>query len=55
MYADGNFENPVRPNTPVNEIVASFGPIAPRDVSLPEVAARRAAASRIVDEVGFDR
>ncbi|WP_458095863.1 extracellular solute-binding protein [Roseomonas sp. WA12] len=55
MYADANFENPVRPNTPVNEIVASFGPITPRDVSLPEVAARRAAASRIVDEVGFDR
>ncbi|MBB5692133.1 extracellular solute-binding protein [Muricoccus pecuniae] len=55
IYADGNFENPVRPGTPVNEIVDGFGPLVPRNVSLPEVAARRAAASRIVDEVGFDR
>lgn len=55
LYADGNFENPVRPGTTMNEIVAGFGPLVPRNVSLPEVAARRAAASRIVDEVGFDR
>jgi iron(III) transport system substrate-binding protein len=55
MYANGNFENPVRPNTPTNPIVESFGSLTPRDVSLPDVAAHRAAASRIVDEVGFDR
>ncbi|TPG58108.1 extracellular solute-binding protein [Roseomonas nepalensis] len=55
MYADANFENPVRPGTPVNPIVAGFGTLTPREVSLPEVASRRALASRIVDEVGFDR
>jgi iron(III) transport system substrate-binding protein len=55
MYANGNFENPVRPNTPTNPIVEGFGSLTPRDVSLPDVAAHRAAASRIVDEVGFDR
>ncbi|WP_159348283.1 extracellular solute-binding protein [Roseomonas harenae] len=55
LYANGNFENPVRPNTPTNPIVEGFGSLTPRDVSLPDVAAHRAAASRIVDEVGFDR
>ncbi|WP_424135899.1 extracellular solute-binding protein [Roseomonas chloroacetimidivorans] len=55
LYANANFENPVRPGTPTNPIVESFGPLQPRDVSLPEVAAHRAQASRIVDEVGFDR
>ncbi|WP_426959630.1 extracellular solute-binding protein [Muricoccus radiodurans] len=55
LYANGNFENPVRPGTPTNPIVQGFGELRPRNVSLPEVAARRAAASRIVDEVGFDR
>ena len=55
IYANGNFENPVRPGTPTNPIVESFGTLAPRDVSMPEVAARRATVSRIVDEVGFDR
>ncbi|MBE9607018.1 extracellular solute-binding protein [Acetobacteraceae bacterium H6797] len=55
VYANGNFENPVRPGTPTNPIVESFGDLTPRDVSMPEVAARRAAVSRIVDEVGFDR
>ncbi len=54
-YANGNFENPVRPGTPTNPIVEGFGTLTPRDVSMPEVAARRAAVSRIVDEVGFDR
>ncbi|MFH5925428.1 extracellular solute-binding protein [Roseomonas xinghualingensis] len=55
VYANGNFENPVRPGTPTNPIVEGFGELKPREVLLPEVAARRAAASRIVDEVGFDR
>jgi iron(III) transport system substrate-binding protein len=55
IYANANFENPVRPGTPTNPIVEGFGALTPRDVSLPDVAAHRAAASRIVDEVGFDR
>ncbi|MCR0982802.1 extracellular solute-binding protein [Roseomonas populi] len=55
VYANANFENPVRPGTPTNPIVEGFGSLAPRDVSMPEVAARRTAVSRIVDEVGFDR
>ncbi|WP_338664215.1 extracellular solute-binding protein [Pararoseomonas sp. SCSIO 73927] len=55
LYANGNFENPVRPGTPTNPIVESFGALTPREVSMAEVAARRAAVSRIVDEVGFDR
>ncbi|PZR12945.1 MAG: iron ABC transporter substrate-binding protein [Azospirillum brasilense] len=55
VYANSNFENPVRPGTPTNPIVEGFGNLAPRDVSMSEVAARRTAVSRIVDEVGFDR
>ncbi|MFC3126321.1 extracellular solute-binding protein [Pseudoroseomonas globiformis] len=55
VYAEANFENPVRPDAPLNPLVAGFGPLKVDSVSLTEIAARRAQASRIVDEVGFDR
>jgi iron(III) transport system substrate-binding protein len=55
LYAKLNFEMPVRPDAPLDPIVASFGPMRIGAVPLPEIAAQRSRASRIVDEVGFDR
>jgi iron(III) transport system substrate-binding protein len=55
VFADVNFEYPVRPGIPVNELVASFGPLKPDAMSLAEVASMRAKASALVDKVGFDR
>jgi iron(III) transport system substrate-binding protein len=55
LYAEANFENPVRPDAPLNPIVAGFGTLRVGATPLPEIAAQRARASRIVDEVGFDR
>ena len=54
-YADANFENPVRPETELNPIVASFGPLRPDALPLPAIARERAAASLLVDRVAFDR
>lgn len=55
LYAEANFEYPVRAGAELNPIVAGFGTLRVDETSLPEIAAQRARASRIVDEVGFDR
>jgi iron(III) transport system substrate-binding protein len=55
VYAEANYEYPVRPGAALNPIVAGFGTLKVGEIPLPQVAAQRAAASRIVDEVGFDR
>lgn len=55
LYAEMNFEYPVRVDAPLHPITAGFGPQQALAVSLPEIAAKRVQASRIVDEIGFDR
>ncbi len=45
----------MRADATVNPVVAGFGPLRVSDTPLAEIAAGRARASRIVDEVGFDR
>lgn len=55
VYAEANYEYPVRPGASLNPIVTGFGTLKVGEIPLPQVAAQRAAASRIVDEVGFDR
>jgi len=55
LYAEVNFENPVRADAPLSPIVAGFGTLRVGTTPLPEIAAQRSRASRIVDEVGFDR
>ena len=54
-FAEANFEFPVRPGVPADPIVAGFGTLRVDATPLPEIAARRAAASRVVDRVGFDQ
>lgn len=54
LYASANFEYPVREGVTLSPVVAGFGTLV-RDTSpLAEIAGNRAAASELVDAVGFD-
>jgi iron(III) transport system substrate-binding protein len=55
IYAEANFEYPVKPGATVHPIIAALGPLNVDGLQLVEVARNRAAASRLVDRVGFDR
>ncbi len=55
VFADVNYEYPVRPGIPVNQLVASFGPLKADSMTVAEVAKMRAKASELVDKAGFDR
>ena len=55
VFADVNFEYPVRPGVPVNQLVASFGPLKADPMAVSELAKARGKASELVDKVGFDR
>ena len=54
IYADMNFEYPVKAGIPLDETVASFGQLKPDTLPIAEVAKHRKAASQLVDKVGFD-
>lgn len=54
LYADGNFEYPVNPKVPANEIVTSWGSFTPDTLNVAEIAKLEPAASKLVDEVGFN-
>ncbi|WKD50571.1 Fe(3+) ABC transporter substrate-binding protein [Microbulbifer spongiae] len=54
-YAEKNFEFPVRPQTPRSELINRYmGEFKEDNLSLTEIGAHVPAASRLVDEVGFD-
>jgi iron(III) transport system substrate-binding protein len=55
LYADTNFEYPVKAGVKVNAIVESFGILKPDTLPLTEVAKYRKRASELVDKVGFDQ
>jgi iron(III) transport system substrate-binding protein len=55
VFADVNFEYPVRPGVPVNQLVASFGPLKADPMAVSDIAKARAKASELVDKVGVDR
>ncbi|SHF96602.1 iron(III) transport system substrate-binding protein [Microbulbifer donghaiensis] len=55
LYAEKNFEFPVRPGTPRSELINQYmGEFKEDDLSLTEIGSHVPAASRLVDEVGFD-
>jgi iron(III) transport system substrate-binding protein len=54
LYANGNFEYPVRGTVAASETVKQFGPIKADSTSLLDIAKGRKAASNLVDKVGFD-
>jgi iron(III) transport system substrate-binding protein len=55
LYADQNYEYPVKAGVPVNSLVKSLGDFKADTINLNEVAKNRAVASRLVDEVGFNQ
>lgn len=55
MYADQNFEYPVKAGVPVNDIVASWGKFKASTLEISKVAKFRPLASRIMDRVQFDK
>ena len=54
MYADANYELPVKPGVKLNPVVESFGAMVVDPLPLIEVARFRQQASELVDKVGFD-
>ncbi len=55
MLSEGNFETPVRPGVAPSPALAAFGEVTPDRVSAAQIAANRIAASKLVDQVGFDQ
>lgn len=55
LYAEQNFEYPVKPGVDLHPLVASWGDFKADTIPLVEVASHRAEASKLVDEVGFDQ
>jgi iron(III) transport system substrate-binding protein len=55
IYAEANYEYPVKAGAGVTPIIAALGPLKVDSISLTEIARHRAAASKLVDKVGFDR
>lgn len=54
LYAEQNFEYPVKPGVEVSERVRAFGELKPDPLPLSEIAENREEASEIVDRVAFD-
>ena len=54
LYAQQNFEYPVKPGAVVDPIIAEFGTLNTDGLSLVAIAESRKTASQLVDEVGFD-
>ena len=56
MYAQSNFEYPVRKGVSIDPAIAqSIGEITPDNPSLVDIARNRQKASQLIDKVGFDR
>ncbi len=54
IYADANYEYPVRAGVAVNSTIAGYGALKPDTLPISKIAASRKAASTLVDKVGFD-
>jgi iron(III) transport system substrate-binding protein len=54
IYADANFEYPVKASVAPDPIIASFGELTVDPLPLSELSANREEASKLVDAVGFD-
>lgn len=54
LYANANYEYPVRAGVKLDPVVASFGPLIVDSLNLTEIAKHRKQASELVDKVGFN-
>ncbi|MGB7215117.1 MAG: Fe(3+) ABC transporter substrate-binding protein [Gammaproteobacteria bacterium] len=55
LYAEANFEYPVKPGVEVDPLIAALGELTVDSTPLVEIARHRDAASRLVDRVRFDQ
>jgi iron(III) transport system substrate-binding protein len=55
MYADMNYEYPVRTGITVNPTIAGYGQLKPDSLPLSKIADHKKAAANMVDTVGFDQ
>ena len=54
MYAEQNFEYPVKAGVPWHPLVASWGKFKADSTNLNEIAKHRSTAAKIMDRVDFD-
>ncbi len=54
LYADLNYEYPVRTGIAVNPTIAAYGPLTPDPMPISKIAEYKKAAANLVDKVGFD-
>jgi iron(III) transport system substrate-binding protein len=54
MYADQNYEYPVRTGVAVNPTIAGYGALNADSLPISKIAANRKTAATLVDKVGFD-
>jgi iron(III) transport system substrate-binding protein len=54
MYADQNYEYPVRTGVAVNPTIAGYGTLNADNLPISKIAASRKTAAALVDKVGFD-
>lgn len=54
IYAEANFEYPVKASAKLDPIIGALGKLTPDVTPLSEISAQRKAASLLVDKVGFD-
>jgi iron(III) transport system substrate-binding protein len=55
VFADVNYEYPVRAGVPVNALVKSFGDLKGDPMLVADIAKARSKASELADKVGIDR
>lgn len=54
IYAETNYEFPVKAGVPLSDLVASWGAYTPDTLPLTDVAAQRPAALKLMEDVNFD-
>jgi iron(III) transport system substrate-binding protein len=54
LYADMNYEYPLRAGVAVNKTIAGYGTLKADGIALVDVANKKKAAANLVDKVGFD-
>jgi len=54
MYAEQNYEYPVKQGVPWSGLLQSFGSYKADDLALAEIARHRKTASELADKVGYD-
>jgi iron(III) transport system substrate-binding protein len=54
IYADMNYEYPVRAGIAVNPTIKSYGELKPDTIAIAKIAENKKAAANLVDKVGFD-